>query len=94
MTRRHAFVSSAPFIGDNRLLKALPFIPNLQLKVIPSLRQEVRRFWFRGEVVVFHTGIDDIGVVIIPCYAPWFVGVGNPSTRNHELTGLIRLKQT
>jgi hypothetical protein len=35
--RKRALLANAPFIGDNRLLKALPFIPYLELKVIPSL---------------------------------------------------------
>jgi hypothetical protein len=35
--RKHALLVNTPFIGDNRPVKTLPFIPYLELKVIPSL---------------------------------------------------------
>lgn len=41
--RMHAVVNNIPFVGDNRLLKTLPYIPYLELEVVSSFKQEVRR---------------------------------------------------
>jgi len=74
MTLDASHTSVESFVGDDRLLKTLPYIPYLELEVVSSR-------------------VDDIGVVIIPSYAPRFVNMGSPSTRDYELTHLIRLKQ-
>ena len=35
--RMHAAVSNIPFVGDDRLLKTLPYVPYLELEVVSSL---------------------------------------------------------
>jgi hypothetical protein len=74
MTLNASHTGVESFICDDRLLKALPYIPYLELQIVSS-------------------GIDNIGVVIIPGYTPRFVSMGSPGTRGYKLARLIRLKQ-